>query len=133
MTVDRHLVKAAVPDGCVRWLCSYMVSVVQLYGVSRLCSYMLSVGCAVIWRQSVVQLYGVSRLCSYMLSVGCAVICCQFVVQLYGSCYYTAPPPSPNFSIQNTCEKLIRGGRQFPTNNIKLPISFELVNNQYMY
>jgi len=22
MTVDRHLGEAAVPDGCVRWLCS---------------------------------------------------------------------------------------------------------------
>ena len=74
MTVDRHLVKAAVPDGCVRWLCSYMVSVVQLYGVSRLCSYMVSVRCAAIWRQFVVQLYGVSSLCSYMASVRCAAI-----------------------------------------------------------
>jgi len=32
VTADRHLGEAAVPDGCVCWLCSYMVSVVQLYG-----------------------------------------------------------------------------------------------------
>ena len=32
MTVDRHIGAPAVPNVCVRWLCSYMVSVVQLYG-----------------------------------------------------------------------------------------------------
>jgi hypothetical protein len=83
--VDRHLSEAAVPDGCVRWLCSWIMSVgcaaiwcrlvVQLYGVHY----------AVVWCPSVVQLYGVGRLrciviwCpqvalySYMVSAGCAV------------------------------------------------------------
>ena len=54
-----------------------MVLVVQLYGVSGLCSYMASAGCATVWCRLVVQLYGVGRLCSYMVSVGCTTIRCQ--------------------------------------------------------
>ena len=44
--MDRHLGEAAVPDGCVRWLCSYIMSVEQQYGVRWFCSYMVSVGSA---------------------------------------------------------------------------------------
>jgi len=44
-----------------------------------------------------------------------------------------SPPPSPNFSIQNTCGNLSGRGRRIPQNNIKLPTRFELVNNKYMY
>ena len=40
-------------------MCSCIVSVVQLYGVSRLCSYMVSVGCENTYMVSVVKLYGV--------------------------------------------------------------------------
>jgi len=56
-----------------------MMSVVQLHGVCRLCSYIVSVvqlydvGLQ-LYGLSVVQLYGVSYLCSYMVSVGCAAI-----------------------------------------------------------
>ena len=61
-----------------------MVSVLQLYVVSWLCSNMESVGCAAIWCHLVLQLYGVSWLCRYMVSIGCADIWCGFVVQLLG-------------------------------------------------
>jgi len=68
-------------------------SAVQLYGVSWLCRYMVSVGyegiwCqlvmqvygvgyAGIWCQLVMKVYGVSRLCKYMVSVGYEGIWCQ--------------------------------------------------------
>jgi len=58
----------------------------------RLCSYMVSVGCAVIWWQSVVQLYGVSRLCSYMV----------VVITL-------SPPPSTPTSAFKTPEENLSG------------------------
>ena len=48
-------------------LCSYMVSVVQLYGVE----------CAAIFCQLVVQFYGVSCLCNYGMSFGSAGIWCR--------------------------------------------------------
>ena len=74
MTVDRYLGEAAVSDGCAAIWCQ---SVVQLYGVSRLCNYMVSVGYAGIWCQFVMQVYGDSWLCRYMVSVGYAGIWCQ--------------------------------------------------------
>ena len=45
--------------------------VVQLYGISWLCSNLVSVGCVDIWCQLVVQLYGVSWLCT---NLGSAVV-----------------------------------------------------------
>jgi len=65
--------------------------------------------------------------------IGCAAIWWQFVLQLYGSCYYTVPSTLTQLQHSKPCGKLSVVGRQFPTNNIKLPTSFELVNNQYIY
>jgi len=73
-------------------------------------------GCAAIWCQVVMQVYCVRWLCSYMVVV------------------ITLPLHLHKSSAFKTSVYTIPGrGRQFPPNNIKLPISFELVNNQYMY
>ena len=71
MTVDRHLGEGVVCDGCAAIWCQL---VVQVYGVSWLCRYMVSVGYAGIWCQLVMQVYGVSCLCRYIVSVGYAVV-----------------------------------------------------------
>ena len=113
--------------------------VMQVYGVSWLCKNMVSVGYAGIWCQMVMQVYGISWLCRYMVSVGYAAIWCQLVMQLYGVswlCSYmvvviTLPLHLHKTSAFKTSVYTVPGrGRQFPPNNIKLPISFELVNNQ---
>jgi hypothetical protein len=48
------------------------------------CLMVASFGCAAMWCQLVVQLCGVSWLCSNVVSAGCAAMWCQLVVQLYG-------------------------------------------------
>jgi hypothetical protein len=110
---------------CVSWLCSYMVSVVQLCGVICLCRYTVSVGCAAVWCWLVVQFYGASWLCSYILSVVCAV---------YGRPYNNVPP-SPLVQNSKHPRWLYQSdAREHNTsNNEKSLTSIYLGNNQHTY
>jgi len=57
-----------VPIGCATtW---YKLFALGCAAIShRLCNYMVSATCAAIWCRLVVQIYGVSWLCNYMISV----------------------------------------------------------------